>query len=82
MLCNKEDDCAEEICEQGVQAAESGDMGRALSLLSHAVVLNDKDYKTYEMIAQVGRSKLFSCRSTFSKIGPSELSNMRSRVWH
>ncbi|KAK8800864.1 hypothetical protein WA588_001695, partial [Blastocystis sp. NMH] len=47
------DDCAEEICEQGVQAAESGDMGKALSLLSHAVVLNDKDYKTYEMIAQI-----------------------------
>ena len=56
ILCNTKDDCAEEICEQGVQAAESGDMGQALSLLSHAVVLNDKDYKTYEMIAQVRRS--------------------------
>ena len=80
ILCNTKDDCAEEICEQGVQAAESGDMGKALSLLSHAVVLNDKDYKTYEMIAQVKQFQFVSCRSIFSKIGPSELLSMRSRA--
>lgn len=47
------DESAQEISENGVKAAESGDMGRALNLLSHAVVLNDKDYKSLEMIAQV-----------------------------
>ena len=36
-----------------MEAAESGDFGKALSLLSHAVVLDDKDYKSMEMIAQV-----------------------------
>ena len=47
------EESAQEFAEKGVEAAESGDFGKALSLLSHAVVLDDKDYKSMEMIAQV-----------------------------
>lgn len=43
----------EELRDEGVQEAENGNIGRALSLLSHAASINDKDYKTFEMIAQV-----------------------------
>ena len=43
----------EELRDEGVQEAENGNIGKALSLLSHAASINDKDYKTFEMIAQV-----------------------------
>ena len=43
----------EELKEEGIREAESGNIGKALNLLSHAASLNDKDYKTFEMIAQV-----------------------------
>ena len=43
----------EELRDEGVREAEKGNIGKALSLLSHAATLNDKDYKTFEMIAQV-----------------------------
>ena len=58
------EESAQEFAEKGVEAAESGDFGRALSLLSHAVVLDDKDYKSLEMIAQVDYGMEMLHRST------------------
>lgn len=63
----------EELKEEGIREAESGNIGKALNLLSHAASLNDKDYKTFEMIAQVAFF-LFLLRSfTSCSLDPSEL---------
>lgn len=43
----------EDLRKKGIEEAEKGNTSKALSYLSHAISLNDKDYKLYEMIAQV-----------------------------
>ena len=53
LFCNRIEEKFNELKEKGIEEAENGNFGRALSLLSHAFNINNEDYKLCEMIAQV-----------------------------